>query len=124
MKGSARAPSRELVLRTPFATARTRPCSRVSRVTIRSASPSFWARRTTPSSRERLTPRLSPTTRAHEATDAPGGAAHCAGALDRRGSRRQDDERVPARARGLQQGGVRAPQRGLDLAAPHPRPPA
>jgi hypothetical protein len=49
--GSSLAPKRELVRRTPFATARTSPCSRVSRVTMRSASPSFWVRSTTPSSR-------------------------------------------------------------------------
>src|SRR3954462_1444947 len=40
-----------LVRRNPFAPARTLPCRRVSTVTIRSASPSFWVRRTTPSSR-------------------------------------------------------------------------
>ena len=45
--GSSRAPNRDRVRRTPFATARTRPCRRVSRVTIRSASPSFCTRSTT-----------------------------------------------------------------------------
>ena len=39
------------VRRTPLPTARTRPWLRVRRVTMRSASPSFWVRRTTPSSR-------------------------------------------------------------------------
>ena len=39
MNGSSREPKREVVRRTPLATARTRPCSRVSSVTIRSASP-------------------------------------------------------------------------------------
>src|SRR3954452_17554083 len=51
LNGSSRAPNLLLVRRTPFATARTLPCRRVSTVTIRSASPSFWVRRTTPSSR-------------------------------------------------------------------------
>src|SRR4051795_11331886 len=51
LTGSSRAPNLLLVRRTPFATARTLPCRRVSTVTIRSASPSFWVRRTTPSSR-------------------------------------------------------------------------
>src|ERR671910_1323377 len=51
MNGSSRAPNRLVVRRTPLATARTRPLPRVSTVTIRSASPSFWVRRTTPSSR-------------------------------------------------------------------------
>src|SRR4051794_37202001 len=59
MKGSSRAPNRLRVRRTPLATARTLPCSRVSMVTIRSASPSWWVRRTTASSRYRLTGRLS-----------------------------------------------------------------
>src|SRR3954447_8541071 len=51
LNGSSRAPNLLLVRRTPFATARTLPCRRGSTVTIRSASPSFWVRRTTPSSR-------------------------------------------------------------------------
>src|SRR6059058_4991336 len=51
LPGSRRAPKREVVRRTPLPTARTRPCRRVSRVTIRSASPSLWTRRTTASSR-------------------------------------------------------------------------
>src|SRR5919205_1572329 len=51
LNGSSRAPNLLLVRRTPLATARTLPCRRVSTVTIRSASPSFWVRRTTPSSR-------------------------------------------------------------------------
>src|SRR5215470_17109200 len=59
MNGSTRAPSRDVVLRTPFATARTRPWPRVSNVTMRSASPSFWVRSTTASSRYRLTVRFS-----------------------------------------------------------------
>ena len=46
-----RAPNFEVVRRTPLATARTRPCSRVNNVMMRSASPSFWVRSTTPSSR-------------------------------------------------------------------------
>ena len=41
----------EVVLRTPLATARTWPCSAVSRVMMRSASPSLWVRRTIASSR-------------------------------------------------------------------------
>src|SRR3954468_15836165 len=49
--GSSRAPNLLRVRRTPFATARTRPCSRVSRVTIRSASPSLCWRSTTARSR-------------------------------------------------------------------------
>src|SRR4051812_512004 len=51
LNGSRRAPNLLFVRRTPLATARTLPCRRVSTVTIRSASPSFWGRRTTPSSR-------------------------------------------------------------------------
>src|SRR3954469_21753713 len=51
LNGSRRAPNLLLVRRTPLATARTLPCRRVSTVTIRSASPSFCVRRTTPSSR-------------------------------------------------------------------------
>src|SRR3954466_10045634 len=51
LKGASRAPNLLFVRRTPLATARTLPCRRVSTVTIRSASPSFWVRRTTPSSR-------------------------------------------------------------------------
>src|SRR3954447_3182928 len=51
LNGSSRAPNLLLVRRTPLATARTLPCRRVSTVMIRSASPSFWVRRTTPSSR-------------------------------------------------------------------------
>src|SRR5919206_3816896 len=53
-KGSSRAPNFDLVRRTPRATARTRPCPRVSSVMMRSASPSFWVRSTMPSSRNRL----------------------------------------------------------------------
>src|ERR671932_685152 len=51
LNGSSRAPNLLLVRRTPLATARTLPCRRVSTVTMRSASPSFCVRRTTPSSR-------------------------------------------------------------------------
>src|SRR3954468_4314037 len=51
LNGSTVAPNFDRVRRTPFATARTRPCRRVSSVMIRSASPSFWVRSTTPSSR-------------------------------------------------------------------------
>src|SRR5919205_1008413 len=51
LNGSSRAPNLLLVRRTPLATARTLPCRRVRTVMIRSASPSFWVRRTTPSSR-------------------------------------------------------------------------
>src|SRR5436190_10896904 len=49
--GSSRAPKREPDLRTPFATPRTLPFSRVNKLTMRSASPSFHDRRTTPVSR-------------------------------------------------------------------------
>src|SRR6202171_4040908 len=49
--GSSRAPNLLRVRRTPLATARTSPCSRVSRVTIRSASPSLCWRSTTARSR-------------------------------------------------------------------------
>src|SRR4051794_41829331 len=52
LNGSSRAPNLLFVRRTPLATARTLPCRRVSTVTIRSASPSFWVRRTTPPSRD------------------------------------------------------------------------
>ena len=48
---SLRAPNLEVVLRTPLAMARTCPCSAVSRVMMRSASPSLWVRRTIASSR-------------------------------------------------------------------------
>src|ERR671921_742714 len=51
LNGSSRAPNLLFVRRTPLATARTLPYRRVSTVTIRSASPSFCVRRTTPSSR-------------------------------------------------------------------------
>src|SRR3954451_13487490 len=51
LNGSSRAPNLLFVRRTPLATARTLPCRRGGTVTIRSASPSFWVRRTTPSSR-------------------------------------------------------------------------
>ena len=44
-------PNFERVRRTPLPTARTLPFERVSSVTMRSASPSFWVRSTTPSSR-------------------------------------------------------------------------
>src|SRR5450759_4944138 len=53
MNGSSRAPKRDLVRRTPLATALTLPCWRVRSVTMRSASPSFWARRTIAASRYR-----------------------------------------------------------------------
>lgn len=46
MNGSTVEPSREDVLRTPLATARTSPCSGVRASTIRSASPSRWVRST------------------------------------------------------------------------------
>src|ERR1700688_3211358 len=49
--GSSRAPNLLRVRRTPLATARTNPCSRVSKVTIRSASPSLCWRSTTARSR-------------------------------------------------------------------------
>src|SRR3712207_7504861 len=52
LNGSSRAPNLLLVRRTPLATARTLPCRRVSTVTMRSASPRFWGRRTIPSSRD------------------------------------------------------------------------
>src|SRR3712207_1199641 len=51
LNGSSRAPNLLLVRRTPLATARTLPCRRVSNLTMRAASPSFWVRRTIPSSR-------------------------------------------------------------------------
>src|SRR6476619_284494 len=51
--GSSREPNLLRVRRTPLATARTNPCSRVSRVTIRSASPSLCWRSTTARSRYR-----------------------------------------------------------------------
>src|ERR687885_1113790 len=51
LNGSSRAPNLLFVRRTPLATARTLPYRRVSTVTIRSASPSFCVRSTTPSSR-------------------------------------------------------------------------
>ena len=51
MNGSSRAPKRLLVRRTPLATARTWPWCLVSRVMMRSASPSLWVRSTTASSR-------------------------------------------------------------------------
>jgi hypothetical protein len=47
MNGSRRAPNFDDVRRTPFATARTLPWRRLSIVTMRSASPSLWVRRTT-----------------------------------------------------------------------------
>src|SRR5690349_37195 len=53
-KGSSRAPNFDVVRRTPFATARTRPCRRVNSVMIRSDSPSFCPRSTTASSRYSL----------------------------------------------------------------------
>src|SRR6185312_6710340 len=61
MPGSRRAPNRLLVRRTPFPTTPTLPSRRVSRVTIRSASPSLWVRRTMPSSRYNGMTSLSPT---------------------------------------------------------------
>src|SRR5699024_10646546 len=82
-----RAPNRELVRRTPFATARTRPLRRVNTVTIRSASPSFWVRSTTPSSRYRLTPPLCRLS----APAVHGGAVR---GRDHRPQRRGDDVRV------------------------------
>src|ERR1700754_4792595 len=51
--GSSRAPNLLRVRLTPLATARTKPWSRVSRVTIRSASPSLCWRSTTARSRYR-----------------------------------------------------------------------
>src|SRR5690554_5657489 len=51
MNGSSRAPNRDAVRRTPFATARILPCCLLSIVTMRSASPSLWVRNTTASSR-------------------------------------------------------------------------
>ena len=51
VNGSSRAPNRDLVRRTPLATARIRPDLRASTVTMRSASPSLWVRSTMPSSR-------------------------------------------------------------------------
>src|ERR1700753_2948894 len=51
VNGSRRPPNRDLVRRTPLATARTRPVLRASTVTMWSASPSFCVRSTTPSSR-------------------------------------------------------------------------
>src|SRR6476620_6138595 len=61
MAGSRRAPNRLFVRRTPLPTTRTLPSPRVRRVTMRSASPSFWVRRTMPSSRYRGMAPLSPT---------------------------------------------------------------
>src|SRR3984957_13228450 len=59
--GSSRAPNLLRVRRTPLATARTNPWSRVSRVTIRSASPSLCWRSTTARSRySRITIVLHP----------------------------------------------------------------
>ena len=51
MNGSSRDPNFDDVRRTPLPTARTFPCDRVRRVTMRSASPSLWVRRTIASSR-------------------------------------------------------------------------
>src|SRR5450759_931192 len=59
MNGSSRAPKRDLVRRTPLATALTLPCWRVRSVTMRSASPSFWVRRTIAASRYRAMGSLS-----------------------------------------------------------------
>ena len=50
-KGSRRAPNRDFVRRTPFATPRTFPWLRVSIVMMRSASPRSWVRSTMASSR-------------------------------------------------------------------------
>src|SRR3984957_18104977 len=59
--GSSRAPNLLRVRRTPLATARTSPCSRVNKVTIRSASPSLCWRNTTARSRySRITIVLHP----------------------------------------------------------------
>src|ERR1700712_1523814 len=73
--GSSRAPNLLLVRRTPLATARTNPCSRVSSVTIRSASPSLCWRSTTARSRyNRMHTvfHLGPTTRTdHAAASGP-----------------------------------------------------
>src|SRR5699024_2075473 len=55
INGSNRPPKRDVVLRTPLATARTWPRPRASSVTMRSASPSLWVRNTTARSRYRLT---------------------------------------------------------------------
>src|SRR3954453_5341737 len=54
LNGSSRAPNRDVVRPPPLPTARTRPVLRVSSVTIRSASPSFCTRSTTPVSRYRV----------------------------------------------------------------------
>src|SRR5580693_5967149 len=61
VNGSSRAPNRDLVRRTPLATARTRPFRLVRMLMMRSASPSFWVRSTIPSSRYRLTQPFSRT---------------------------------------------------------------
>src|SRR6476646_250085 len=68
--GSSREPNLLRVRRTPLATARTNPCSRVSRVTIRSASPSLCWRSTTARSRYR---RIEPVS--HRVPTGPGGSA-------------------------------------------------
>src|SRR5512132_2329377 len=59
VNGSSRAPNRDVVRRTPLATALSRPVPFVSSVTIRSASPSFWVRSTIASSRYKLTDSFS-----------------------------------------------------------------
>src|SRR5215218_4478366 len=68
--GSSRDPNLLRVRRTPLATARTNPWSRVSRVTIRSASPSLCWRSTTARSRYR---RISPVS--HRVLTRPVGGA-------------------------------------------------
>src|SRR5215831_12723254 len=78
VNGSRRAPNRDLVRRTPLATARTRPFCRHSRVMMRSASPRFCVRSTTPSSRY---PCTFPFSRTRRTTRVP----------QRRGPRRGQD---------------------------------
>src|SRR5215813_7059926 len=78
VNGSRRAPNRDLVRRTPLATARTRPFCRHSRVMMRSASPRFCVRSTTPSSRY---PCTFPFSRTRRTTRVP----------QRRGPRRRPD---------------------------------
>src|SRR5262245_34480487 len=82
VKGSSRAPNFDDVRRTPLPTARTRPCSRVSTVTIRSASPTFWVRRATPSSRYRLTVTYSPRPPTPIAHDAGASSRHPSSAVE------------------------------------------
>src|SRR3712207_9288422 len=56
LNGSRRPPKRDLVLRTPLATALTSPSPWVRTTTMRSPSPSFQVRSTTPGSRQRFIP--------------------------------------------------------------------